>query len=203
MKKGGSKRKGGAFERQICKELSLWWTNGTRDDVFRRSATSGGQATVRSKKGKQTFGQYGDIAIADPIGQPLISLCTIELKVGYPGQTPFDLVDSPKKQQPVYKKFFEQCIKEKQEAKTPYWILIARRKQKETMIYLPHYFYRRLKEKSYIDDTFPQIQMSVQIKNRRMQIFGCLLCQFFLTVGRKSIENILKDFQEDHNASSK
>jgi hypothetical protein len=48
-----SKQKGGSFERKICKQLSLWITDGKRDDVFWRSAMSGGRATVHGKKNRQ------------------------------------------------------------------------------------------------------------------------------------------------------
>ena len=46
MKRGGGKAKGAAFEREVCKALSLWVTNGRRKDCFWRSAMSGGRATI-------------------------------------------------------------------------------------------------------------------------------------------------------------
>ena len=75
--------KGFSFEREICKELSLWWTEGERDDIFWRTSGSGGRATERLKKGKLTANSYGDVMAIDPIGQPLIDFCFIELKRGY------------------------------------------------------------------------------------------------------------------------
>ena len=51
MRKGGGKAKGSSFERLICKELSLWITGGEHQDVFWRSAMSGGRSTVAMKKG--------------------------------------------------------------------------------------------------------------------------------------------------------
>ncbi len=75
--------KGQDFERKICKELGLWWTGGERDDIFWRSAGSGGRATERKKKGKTTANSYGDIMAMDPIGQPLLDLICFELKRGY------------------------------------------------------------------------------------------------------------------------
>lgn len=66
-KKNRSKAKGGEFERKICKILSLWVSNGTRDDIFWRSAMSGGRASVRFKNtGQQSVAQGGDIS---PIGE--------------------------------------------------------------------------------------------------------------------------------------
>ena len=53
--------KGPSFEREVCEKLSLWWTDGKRDDVFMRTSGSGGKATARRKKGKDTPFQGGDI----------------------------------------------------------------------------------------------------------------------------------------------
>ena len=93
-KKSKASTKGSAFERQICKELSLWWTYEDRDDIFWRTSNSGGRAIRRSKKKKQTFGQYGDIQAVDPIGQPLMDVLTFELKCGYPGVSVLDGFES-------------------------------------------------------------------------------------------------------------
>jgi hypothetical protein len=46
--------KGSSFEREIAKLLSLWWSEGMRDDVFYRSHASGGRFTMRRKSGKDT-----------------------------------------------------------------------------------------------------------------------------------------------------
>jgi len=192
MAKG--KGKGSQFERDICFTLSKWWTKGKRDDIYRRSATSGGRATVRSKVGKRTAGQYGDIAIADPLGQPLIDLATIELKTGYPGQSPFDMIDRVGKQNPKYKQFFEQCEREKREAQVPFWILIARRKQKDIMIYIPFKLYTLLSNHTWahIDEAFPSVRLSVAIKSKQRKIFGCPLSEFLELVKPNHIYDVLK-----------
>jgi hypothetical protein len=80
MKSGGGKAKGGEFERQICKKLSLWVSNNLRDDLFWRSAMSGGRATVRSKKGKETASGHGDITAVTPEGNKLTDYFIIECK---------------------------------------------------------------------------------------------------------------------------
>lgn len=56
-----SKSKGNRFEREISKRLSLWFSNGESDDLFWRTASSGGRFTQRFKKGKNTVNQAGDI----------------------------------------------------------------------------------------------------------------------------------------------
>lgn len=75
--------KGEDFERQISKKLSLWWTDGERDDVFWRTSQSGGRATQRAKSALDTAYSYGDLTFIDPIGKPLCDLLVIEAKRGY------------------------------------------------------------------------------------------------------------------------
>ena len=70
MKGGGSKAKGSNFEREVCKKLSLWVTNGKRKDCFWRAAMSGGRATVARKRG-ETVRQAGDITAVAPEGRVL------------------------------------------------------------------------------------------------------------------------------------
>lgn len=80
MKKGGGKQKGSSFERTICKRLSLWISEGKREDIFWRSAMSGGRATVQFKKGKENKSQVGDISSIDQIGQKFTDKFVIECK---------------------------------------------------------------------------------------------------------------------------
>jgi len=79
MKAGRSKSKGSDFERQCCKLLSLWITNGKREDVFWRSAMSGGRATVAKKAGRDVR-QAGDITAVAPEGHALTDHYYIECK---------------------------------------------------------------------------------------------------------------------------
>ena len=74
--------KGSVFEREICKELSLWITSGERDDIFWRTAGSGGRATMRKKSGKTTANQEGDVCATDPIGQSTCEHCYYRIKEG-------------------------------------------------------------------------------------------------------------------------
>lgn len=73
-------RKGGSFEREISKQLSLWVTNGERDDVFWRTHDSGARHTVRFHKGKETAGQDGDIQSTHPLGEQFREIFSIECK---------------------------------------------------------------------------------------------------------------------------
>lgn len=80
MKKGGGKAKGSSFERLVCKELSLWVSNGEQKDVFWRSAMSGGRSTVARKKGDKLASQAGDISSVDRLGHVFIDQFVVECK---------------------------------------------------------------------------------------------------------------------------
>lgn len=72
--------KGQAFERQICKALSLWVSGNERDDLFWRSAMSGGRATIGKRAGINRAAHAGDIVATDPLGHLLTDTWYIECK---------------------------------------------------------------------------------------------------------------------------
>ena len=80
MRKGGGQEKGADFERSICKRLSLWVSSGQHEDLFWRSAMSGGRATVAAKKGKILKHQAGDISAVSIQGHALTDQYYIECK---------------------------------------------------------------------------------------------------------------------------
>lgn len=80
MRPGGSKSKGASFERDVCKALSLWVSGGIREDVFWRSAMSGGRSTVAHAKGKKLSSQAGDLSCIHSVGQPFIESFVAECK---------------------------------------------------------------------------------------------------------------------------
>jgi hypothetical protein len=80
MRAGGSKQKGSAFERQMCKSLSLWASSGLREDLYWRSSMSGGRSTIQVKKGKQNTTQAGDISSIDRTGSEFIERFCVECK---------------------------------------------------------------------------------------------------------------------------
>ena len=149
MAKGMSK--GSAYERKICKQLSLWWTDGNRDDVFWRTQGSGARATTRGKSGKSTFGQYGDVQATDPIGSPFTELLTVEIKRGYSQNTFADLIErhqNPKVKKCMFQKFIGQAEKECDVAKTYAWLLICKRNARTPIVVMPSYFFYNIDEDS-------------------------------------------------------
>jgi len=76
MRKGGGKQKGSAWEREVCRRLSLWVTDGQKVDCFWRSAMSGGRATVARGKVRQA----GDICAVAPEGNAFADQWFVECK---------------------------------------------------------------------------------------------------------------------------
>ena len=147
-RKGRGMSKGSAFEREICKRLSLWWTDNERDDIFWRTSGSGARATQRSKSKKRTYGQYGDVQAIDPIGEPLVKLLIIEIKRGYSKYTFADLLEksqNPKVKKCLIQQFIEQAEKSCEDAHSYSWLIISKRNGRVPIIIIPQYFYKPLR----------------------------------------------------------
>jgi hypothetical protein len=130
--------KGASFERAVCKQLSLWWTHGERDDVFWRTSQSGGRATQRAKVGKSTSGSYGDITSLDPSGIPLLRTFTFELKRGKSHGRIWDLLEAPTSVSARrFSAAIEQAMQSSQSSKSYSWALIWKEDRKECMICFP------------------------------------------------------------------
>jgi hypothetical protein len=133
--------KGSAFEREISKRLSLWYTqNGeVSPDIFYRTSNSGGRATVNKRFMK---GQHGDITAINPIGNALIDKVTIELKRGYKGCDMMSILDRPERNKPsIFEQFLDQAMRQRDDAKTPYFWLITKRDGRDILITVPTMFY--------------------------------------------------------------
>lgn len=76
--------KGGNFEREISKQLSLWFTDGKSELGFYRTAGSGGRATSRHRGKKEVKQEdFGDIKAETDECKPFTDFFCIELKTGY------------------------------------------------------------------------------------------------------------------------
>lgn len=124
--------KGSPFEREIARRLSLWWSDGASDDLFWRTAGSGGRATNRAKQGKSTANGGGDICAQTKEAQNLLDLVTFELKRGYNTATISDLLDI--EGGGVMGKFIEQARRSASIAGTPYWAVIHKRDRRESLV---------------------------------------------------------------------
>ena len=195
----GKVNKGSPFEREMCKAFSMWWTKGERNDVFWRSAGSGGMAKTRSKQGGVAFGQYGDIQATDPIGQPLIDACTIELKRGYPKQYIGDMLDkSAKAAQQGYEKFIEQAIIDSKLAKSFSWLLIVRRDKRQALVTMPKRLYLALYGVgAFKPKPIPFYTMRIALRRNnksvtKLTIYGTTLHEFMENTKPKHFKRILK-----------
>ncbi len=192
----GGSQKGSSFEREVCTILSRWWTKGKRDDIFWRTSGSGARAKTRSKTKQTTFGQYGDIQATDPVGQPLIDLCTIELKRGYSKSTFADLVELSTHANPkpcAYERFIQQAQTDSKNAGTSAWILIVKRDRREALILMPYSFYRKLV--SY-EISFYHPMIKIKCRWMVKAIFGTTLSNFLEAVKPKTIIDIHKEIYD-------
>ena len=80
MKKGGGNKKGGAFEREILKKMSLWVSCGDRKDIFRRSMMSGGRATLSGMKEFQDQAGDSSLACDHKLGKKFLKFFLTEYK---------------------------------------------------------------------------------------------------------------------------
>lgn len=161
----GNSHKGSAFERTLCKEFSAWVANGfypgetkkgyyvgekiPKDDVFWRTAGSGARATTRNKKGKDSFGGYGDMCANHPVGIPFVNTFTFEFKRGYK----WDLASIfEKRKANVLVSHLEQAIESMLKAKTPSFILIEKKDRRVPLVFHTintYYFFKNKERQKY------------------------------------------------------
>ncbi len=148
MKKGGGKVKGSAFERSVCKLLSLWLSGGVRDDLLWRSAMSGGRATVSLKAGKCVKTGVGDIVAVDQDGFMLTDKFVIECK-SYSRLYFSSLISSMAPSKQCIRYFWEKVeLDASKHNKLP--MLIAKQNKLPTLVLMPVHVYDYFKFK--IDD---------------------------------------------------
>lgn len=144
------KAKGGAYERELCKTLSLWITKNERKDILWRSTASGAQFTSYRKKGSKSYtSQVSDIAAIDKLGAPFCSAFSVELKHYKDLQAGNLIFNVPG----TLEKFWEtHCKLSKSVNRDP--ILIARQNRKPDLIMLSDKFLplclAKLEEEVYI-----------------------------------------------------
>jgi hypothetical protein len=131
-RRGRGKSIGNAFEREICYILSMWWSEGQDDDIFWRTDTSGGRATVRHRKGKKAQ-DFADIKAVKRCGEPLTNQTLIECKTGYrSGINPLDYFEH--RFTNLMKQFWEKAEAEADKGMKKWTWLIFRRKNKQIQI---------------------------------------------------------------------
>ncbi len=143
-----SKEKGTTEERMQCKEWSLWWSRGLdidppRNDIFWRTAGSGARARNRTSTGEDVHRGYGDMLAEDQIGQPLIDVCTFEIKKGYSkDKLLFDCIGS-RQNLPLLLSFLREVEKDADDANNSP-ILVIHQDRKPSVIFLSVYLFSRI-----------------------------------------------------------
>jgi len=130
--------KGGQFERDLCREISRWWSYGLRDDIFWRDS---------SRRRGKSVGQHGDLHATDPIGKPLLDFTTIEAKKGYNRFAVGDLLDRDADGLHEWEKFRQQAERDQKRAGASHWILIWKRDRKKALIFFTPKLYLILCER--------------------------------------------------------
>ena len=188
--------KGSQFERDICRLLSLWWSNEERDDLFWRSAGSGAMAKTRKKVGKSTFGQYGDVQATDPLGQPFLDVFTVELKRGYSKDNFANMVDKREgAAMQAWESFLHQVKEDTQNAGSLYWMLIWCRDRRQPIVYLPLGFITKLKKEGLVKKDIlkiPHLRGQVCLKNGKTEaVFMCVLNDMLKAVRPEAVKGLL------------
>jgi len=148
--------KGSGFEREMCKELSLWVTSQMRDDVFWRTPGSGARATTRMKQMRETMDAAGDMMSTAIYSKPYTTLAIWEFKRGYGGGgkkkkrapsssvDPLSILDNPltAKHDALLLKWWRKLSKEKAEHARRYSFLIFKRDRKDKCIVMDDYTFK-------------------------------------------------------------
>lgn len=173
----GGGRKGFPFERKIAVAISLWLTNGQRDDTVWRTDGSGGRSTNRRKQGKSTHGQAGDLTYTDALVKPFFDQCHIECKRGYGKWSPFDVVDKRPDHKPqVLQMWIEKAEMEAEQNGIPYVLIIIQRDQRVPIVFLPRVLLRRLM--SWFG-RLPRPRMSVRLDSEQHGYYYAMPLQAF------------------------
>ena len=139
--------KGGDFEGNMSKELSLYLTHMKSEDGIWRTEGSGARATNKAKANMQVrLDQYGDITYTLPECKFWFDIFSVECKTGYATKTKnktktqitlthwslLDMIDSSQKLSKFHE-FWEQCLNDAIESKREP-ILIFRRNRRSPCI---------------------------------------------------------------------
>lgn len=169
-------RKGFSFENQICRQLSMWWTGGQRNDVFCRTRASGAFATMRIKSKKSAPYAGGDITFEDPIGQPLIDHFIFSVKRGYNDAVSIlSFVDKNIKAAPTLFKWWNQVAEQKEQHGKKASLLIMRRDYCVPVLVLDTK--EMLSLETWVGD-YPYSQITVELKDQSLTLLNL---QSFLT----------------------
>lgn len=202
MAKAKGSVKGGRFEREIPKLLSMWWTEGERDDVFWRVGGSGGRAKVRGRKGQSTANQHSDICATDSCGESLTKFMAIELKCGYNDVTFHNLLERSEDQVKGHKLFewIEQVQEAQKQSGAMTWCIIHKRDRHNAIMIVPIMFHVFLEKAAVGAGSFSYIAKNrLRFDLPHMSLFAVQLSMFLETTSRATIEESVQIFHRDRD----
>jgi hypothetical protein len=151
--------KGAQGERDVARDLSLWWTDHQRDDTIWRTSGSGARFTTRQKTGQKTANSAGDFAFIDPVAKPLFDLLVIENKVGYTNQIdPLSAVDSKKAD--ILETWLKKAYIECHQTNRHFPLLVFKRNRKNRCVMMPFRLYSVIAQRKTM--VFPRIVLFPQ-----------------------------------------
>ena len=163
-------------------------------------------ATSRAKKGKATFGQYGDIQATDPEGQALLNAFSIEVKNGYTNDSFLNMVDKLSGAAgQTWEKFVRQAKDDAKKAGALYWMLIWKRNRKTPLVFVPLAAMRSIalasRDRPFSKADFfviPHLRGKVELKNgSHIQIYLTSLSLFLETIHPLDIQNMLVERENE------
>lgn len=186
--------KGSEFERDVCRQLTAWWTGDPAADVvFWRTAGSGARATTRRKKQKDTTSDHcGDLGALTDDAAVLTRFVTFELKRGYPAATLTELLDGrPTKKPRELVGFLTQAVESSRNAKTPHWAVIHRRDLHESVLYADWGLFVAVRPcQSDWPDGTPLVKFSI---TSELPFIGvCRLDTFLATTCAQSLRRLIR-----------
>lgn len=174
------RQKGSSFEREICRQLSIWWTQAPDTDVlFWRTSQSGGRATQRAKsKKKTTRAHCGDICALDERGKPLTDLIAWEVKRGYPKASIHSLLDrTDDSAEQIYERWVKQAQEAAKQAGVAFWAIVHKRNRCTTTLTVPYKLWIELDLDSPDRDGGiihpPVIEMEVMMGDKKEYLVSC------------------------------
>ena len=130
-------QKGSSFERELARQLSLWWSHQQDDTIFWRVLGSGGRATRKTHTGKGTAHvSFGDLEATCPEGFAFTDLALCEFKRGYGRWAITDVLDARTVKTQTWNLFMEQVLESWKASGRRWWIVIFKRDQRKPMIVL-------------------------------------------------------------------
>lgn len=188
--------KGGQNERTKCKQWSLWWSDGERDDVFWRTSGSGARATQRAKTGQETTGSYGDMGYIDVEGKPFLDVFTVEFKKGYSKDLDLLTLLDGKGTKYMLLNFLQQVMGDAERAKNlP--LLEIHRDRKSPLVFVPSVvFHFGIIPNTLVD--FPSIAFNLRPKYENLKGSFVIMRQedFFKEANKMKIINCSKNMEE-------